>query len=60
MVDLDVGTICLGDVSLSPALTLEAFRRDFPKERITGAWPARQGAKCRVVAYSSTQVLAGT
>ena len=43
MVDLDVGTICLGDVSLSPALTLEAFRRDFPKERITGAWPVKTG-----------------
>ena len=34
--------------------------RDWATICITGAWPARQGAKCRVVAYSSTQVLAGT
>lgn len=37
MLNLDTGTVCLEGLSLSPTLTLEAFRREFPRERIAGA-----------------------
>ena len=43
MLNLDTGTVCLEGLSLSPTLTLEAFRREFPRERIAGAWPVKTG-----------------